>query len=65
MTEPKKTAERKKVTINLAGAEDKVLTIKMARNAKVIAADRQKSIALLKQAGILDDQEHLAKEYAN
>ena len=65
MTEAKRPAKRKKAAVKVAQSDDCVLTLKMAKNARVIAADRQKSITLLKQAGILDEQEHLAREYAN
>lgn len=42
-----------------------VLTPNMVSRAKVIAADKKKSVALLKRAGIVDKQGNLAKEYTN
>lgn len=40
-----------------------VWTPAMDRAAKLIAADKQKSVAFLKRAGILDEHGQLAKEY--
>jgi len=40
-----------------------VWTPAMDRKARVIAADKQKSVDFLKRAGILNEQGNLAKEY--
>ncbi|HBX36307.1 MAG TPA: hypothetical protein DEG76_02945 [Pseudohongiella sp.] len=42
-----------------------VWTPAMDNKAKSIAADKQKSVAFLKRAGILNEQGQLAKEYAD
>ncbi|MFA5525189.1 MAG: hypothetical protein WDA24_12585 [Tissierellales bacterium] len=42
---------------------DTVLTPAMVEKAKAIAADKEKSLELLKSAGIVDKQGKLAKEY--
>jgi len=57
MTSPSSTSKNGKKPA------DTVLTPAMVEKAKDIAADKAKSLALLKSAGILDKQGKLAKEY--
>lgn len=42
-----------------------VWTPAMDKKARVVAADKQKSVEFLKRAGILNEQGNLAKEYAD
>jgi len=50
-------------TNELAGQT--IWTPAMDKKARMIAADKQKSVDFLKRAGILNEQGNLAEEYAN
>ncbi|MEX0902644.1 MAG: hypothetical protein WDZ76_07965 [Pseudohongiellaceae bacterium] len=49
----------------ITNAEQAVWTPATVKRAKAIAADKKKSVDLLKRAGILNEDGILAKEYTN
>lgn len=51
--------------VSPVSSDQKIWTPEMEQYARIIAADKQKSIDLLKRAGILNEQGELAAEYAS